>query len=323
MSLSNEYRRQIGWRHWDTVLDALPPMKGQMVFDLGCAVGDQAALLAARGARVIGFDLNEEFIREARSRRLPGAEFRTVDLRSFPVQGITADGLWCSFAAAYLPDLTGILSAWSRNLKPGGWIAVTEIDDLFGHEPLDEATRHRLSAYAAESFASGRYDFRMGRKLKIHLERSGFAVSKTLILEDRELSFDGPALPEVLDAWRARFGRMTLLREFCGPEFAHVEEEFLRCLARADHRSLARVYCWIGAKGLDGGRMADPGRVELLTTGRAGARDHALISKIASTSTAEPVGIWAKPRALRAWWPSPGLPKISCSRSLQPLTTRC
>src|SRR5262249_21771985 len=47
------------------------------------------------------------------------------------------------------------------------------------------------------------------------------------------------------------------------------------------------------------------------------------ISKIASTSTATPVGKEAKPRALRAWKPRSSLPKSWWSRSEAPLTTRC
>ena len=50
MSLSDDYSRQFAWRSWATILDALPPLAGQTVLDLGCAVGDQAAELVARGA---------------------------------------------------------------------------------------------------------------------------------------------------------------------------------------------------------------------------------------------------------------------------------
>ena len=136
MSLSSQYKRQFGWRDWASVLKGLPPLHGQTVIDLGCGVGDLAAELVARGARVIGCDINEEFLREARSRQLSNAEFRMVDMRSLPDLGVMADGLWCSFTAAYFTDLPTALLAWARNLKSGGWIALTEIDDLFGHEPL-------------------------------------------------------------------------------------------------------------------------------------------------------------------------------------------
>ncbi len=248
MSLSSDYKRQFGWRDWPTIFDALPPLQGQIVHDVGCGVGDLAAEFVARGARVVGVDRNEELLREARSRRLPNAEFRMGDLRTLPDLGVAADGLWCSFTAAYFPDLSAALAAWARNVKPGGWVALTEIDDLFGHEPLSIRTKALLSAYAEDALAAGRYDFHMGRKLQAHLDRSGFAVSKVLTLQDQELSFSGPARPEVLDAWRSRFNRMKRLRDFCGPRFEQAQEEFLGCLMRADHSSLAKVYCCIATK---------------------------------------------------------------------------
>jgi SAM-dependent methyltransferase len=247
MSLVDEYKRQFAWRSWPTIFDALPSLLGQTVLDLGCGPGDLSAEFVARGARVIGVDLNEELLAHARSRQLPGAEFRMGDLRMSPDFGIAADGLWCSFTAAYFPDLTTALAAWARNLKPGGWIAVTEVDDLFGHEPLSARTTSLLTSWANAARAAG-YDCLMGRKLRDHLQSSGFTVSKMLRLEDQELSFSGRARPDVLDAWRLRFSRLGLLRDICGPTFDEVREEFLGCLMRADHNSLAKVYCCIAYK---------------------------------------------------------------------------
>src|SRR5262245_19170156 len=235
MSLTNEYKRQFGWRAWPTILDALPLAQGQIVLDLGCGVGDLAAELVNRGSCVIGVDAHEELLLEARSRRLSNAEFRMADLRSLPDLELAADGIWCSFTAAYFPDLPKVLLAWATNLKVGGWIAVTEIDDLFGHEPLSVQTKQLFRDYAENDLAADRYDFFMGRKLPGYLETSRFAVSKVLIVKDQEFSFSGPARPEVLDAWRARFNRMSLLRDFCGKNFEQVQKEFLSCLMRVDH----------------------------------------------------------------------------------------
>jgi ubiquinone/menaquinone biosynthesis C-methylase UbiE len=245
MSLASEYKRQFGWRAWSTIFDVLPSLQGQIVLDLGCGVGDLAAEFVARGARVIGVDVSEELLREARSRQLSNAEFRASDLRALPDLGIAADGLWCSFAAAYFPDLSTVLVAWARHVKAGGWIALTEVDDLFGHEPLDVKTKALFRAYAERALAAGWYDFHMGRKRPAHLERSGFTVSRTVTLADQELSFTGAARPDVLDAWRARFNRLKRLRDFCGPDIDHVREEFLGCLKRVDHTSVAKVYCCI------------------------------------------------------------------------------
>lgn len=241
MSLADEYHRQLAWRDWDTLLARLPLRRRERVLDLGCGVGDQAAELVARGARVLGIDGNADLIAVARARGLAGAEFRHGDLQELAVPEGAFDGLWCSFAAAYFVDLAPRLARWSRTLRPGGWLALTEVDDFFAHEPLEAPVREHLEAYVADALAARRYDFRMGRKLRGHLERAGLAVTAELALADQEFSFDGPARPEVHEAWRERFERMPLLRQQCGGEFEHVRAEFLRCLARPEHRSRARV----------------------------------------------------------------------------------
>lgn len=248
VSQSTQSERRPLRRPWATVFELLPSLRGQLVLDLGCGEGSQAAELVARGARVIGIDLNEEVLQRARSRRLPDAELRLADLRALPDLGVTAQVLWSRFSAAYFPDLPAVLAAWSRHLEPGGRVVLTEIDDLFGHQPLAAGTKAVFDAYARDALAAGRYDFHMGRKLRRHLERSGFTVAEELAIEDPELSFDGPARPEVVEAWQARFDRMTLLRDFCGPDFEEVREELLGCLARPDHRSTATIYCCIATR---------------------------------------------------------------------------
>jgi SAM-dependent methyltransferase len=248
MSLSDDYKRQYAWRSWEEIFDILPSIKGHAVLDLGCAVGDQTAELVARGASVIGIDANEELLGEAQSRHLTNAEFRVANLRDLSESGILVDGLWCSFTAAYFPDLPSVLGSWGTCLRPGGWVSFTEIDDLFGHGPLSARSKSLLDAYAENSLKSGRYDFHMGSRLASHLERAGFTVLSVVTVKDRELAFRGPAQPDVVRAWRTRFERMTLLRDFCGSEFESVRDEFLDCLVGAGHRSDAKVYSCLAVK---------------------------------------------------------------------------
>ncbi|MBI1852564.1 MAG: methyltransferase domain-containing protein [Planctomycetes bacterium] len=244
MSLIDEYKRQFAWRDWPTLIAALPPLRGQTVLDLGCGVGDQAALLVERGARVIGIDANEEILAAARSRSLENAQFLKGDLRAIPDLGVQSDGIWASFATAYFVDLPPTLESWATCLRLGGWIALTEIDDLFGHEPLGTRAKELFDAYARDGLAAKRYDFHMGRKLRGHLERAGFTVTNERTASDKEFAFTGPALPEVVAGWRARFERLSLLRDICGAEFERVRDEFLACLSREDHRSNCKVvYC--------------------------------------------------------------------------------
>jgi SAM-dependent methyltransferase len=240
MNLASEYSRQFGWRDWATVLDVLPSLANQTVLDLGCAVGDQAAVMAERGAHVIGVDSDADLLREAQAKHIPNARFLNTDLR-LPFETEAVDGIWCSFAAAYFPALPSILRLWLQHLRPGGWVAFTEIDDLFGHEPLSTSSRSLLDAYSRQALERGRYDFRMGSKLAAYMKECGLSISKVLTLDDRELSFAGPAASEVLQAWRQRFERMTGLRTFCGEHFDRVQREFLDCLSNSEHRSLGKV----------------------------------------------------------------------------------
>jgi SAM-dependent methyltransferase len=227
------------------VWDLLPSLRGQVWLDLGCGIGDQAAELVARGARVIGVDANEALLQVARSKQIESAEFRLGDITERPDVGVAADGIWSSFASAYLPDLSPVLSSWKRLLKPQGWIALTEIDDLFGHAPLDSETKSLLDGYAMQALAAERYDFHMGRKLRAHLERARYDITSELTLDDAELSFQGPADPDVVDAWRSRFERMKPLKDFCGASFERARDDFLSCLTRTDHRAAAKVCCCI------------------------------------------------------------------------------
>jgi SAM-dependent methyltransferase len=245
MNLASEYQRQWEWRDWASIFAALPPLARRRILDLGCGVGDQAAELVARGARVVGVDMLEELVQTAASRALQNAEFLSGDLRALPSLG-AFDGLWASFAAAYFPDLSVTLTGWMTELAPGGWVALTEVDDLFGHEPLTGPTKALFDAYAREALAAKRYDFHMGRKLRGEMRAAGLVVVEELTVRDQELSFDGPAKREVIEAWGLRLDRMKLLQDMCGTDFGRVRDEFLACLGRHDHRSLAKVHCCIG-----------------------------------------------------------------------------
>lgn len=139
MDLAEQYRRQYDWRAWADAYDALPELAGARVLDLGCAVGDQAAELARRGAQVVGVDGNEQLLALARSQEIEGADFHVGDLRD-PQVGDGFDGIWASFVAAYFPDFGPVLARWSELLRPGGWIALTEVSGLFEHDPMPVRT---------------------------------------------------------------------------------------------------------------------------------------------------------------------------------------
>ena len=181
-------------------------------------------------------------------REIVDGEYTCSIRREFSDSTLRADGIWSSFTAAYFPSFHETLESWLDHLKSGGWLALTEVDDLFGHEPLAARTRELLNSYIADSLEQSRYDFRMGGKLRSVLEPLGLELLQDICVPDKELSFSGRALPEILAAWRARFDRMHLLQEFCGAEFENVRDDFLNCLELDQHESGAMVHCLIAAK---------------------------------------------------------------------------
>ena len=90
----------------------------------------------------------------------------------------------------------------------GGWLALIEVDDLFGHNPVTDRTRQLLNHYVENALEHSWYDFRMGHKLAAELGRAGLEILDEFSVPDAELSFSGPALPEVVEAWRNRLQRM-------------------------------------------------------------------------------------------------------------------
>ncbi len=247
MGLADEYRLQAPWRDWTGAFYALPAVRGQRVLDLGCALGDQAAELVRRGARVLGIDGDEDLLQVARTRGLTNAEFICQDLRDLRLGDDRFDGLWSSFTAAYLVDLPHALHSWKRWLAPGAWIALVEVDDLFAHEPVRDETRRILSAYAEDAVTAGRYDFRMGRRLRPSLEAwVSLSLPNDPYPTTSSRSLAVPC-PRVLEAWRARWERMPILRAFAGIHFERVRDDFLTCLQREDHQALSRVQMCVAA----------------------------------------------------------------------------
>jgi trans-aconitate methyltransferase len=231
MDLLAEYKAQDQWRDWDAMLERLPIVRGQTVLDLGCGPGSVSARLAVRAKNVVGVDHNAEFINAARQRCPKNCAFLRADLRTLDSQVIpSADGLWCSFAAAYFPDFAPVLKRWISRLSPRGWVALVEIDDLWGgHHPLPDDIRSALEEFEERLRTQGGYDFRMGRRL-------------ATVWNDAELAFSGPAPAEILAAWRRRFDRLPVMKTYFGAKrFDQIANAFLESISRPDHRSTAAV----------------------------------------------------------------------------------
>jgi ubiquinone/menaquinone biosynthesis C-methylase UbiE len=246
LALVDEYRKQYAWRDWNRALSQCPITPGQHVLDLGCGPGDISAALFSRGASVTGVDGNPELLLAAKE-HYPQCTFERQDLSALNLGLGVYDGLWCSFTAAYFTDFEAVFSRWAALLKSKAWVCIVDVDDLLGHELLSHKTHSTIHEFYEDALRKKRYDFRAGRKIQGVLENNGFSVT-SLVLEDKELSFNGPADPDVEQAWLDRLSRMGGLKAFLKDDFIPLKEEFMKCISANNHRSLCKVICCTGTK---------------------------------------------------------------------------
>lgn len=244
MSLAEEYEHQNRWRNWSAYIHDIPVKQTDIVLDMGCGTGHVSYLLAQRCSQVIGIDQNPELLEIAKQNnqtdnvRFVNANLDDVCQLDLPL----ADGIWCSFTAAYFTDFNDTLSQWLQCLKPDGWIALVEIDNLFGHQPLSSETEAHFKAHYKRLLDQHVYDFEMGSRLKDYAMNNGLVIILERNMNDAELAFNGPASDAVVAAWENRLNRMTGLQKALGfDQFQLIKAEFVNCLVDKKHECSAAV----------------------------------------------------------------------------------
>lgn len=251
-NLSSQYQDQYNWRDWQTVYKALPDLSQQVILDLGCAIGDQTYALTQRGAKVVGIDNNQNLLDIAIKRQIPNATFIKSNLNTLNSLSLDqVDGIWSSFTIAYFPNLRKLLEDCLYLLRPGGWIAFTEMSGLFDHEPLNLEHKDSIHTYYQYMRENEWYDFQMGENLKNQIKSLPLKIEKHLQIRDDELSFQGPASPDIYSAWEHRLSRMEGLKHFLGDKFQRFNDDFLSCIQSDKHHSSCKVHFYLLKKNLN------------------------------------------------------------------------
>ena len=159
MSIVEIASRQYRWRRWSDVYPYLGDLSGAHIVDLGCGIGDQVRDLSRLGAYVFGVDGNQDAIDHAKSRGIPRTRFVCDGITNIRGCESKSDGVWTSFTAAYFPRFDLLTRSIDMVLKPSGWLAITEVDDLLGHEPLHSRWSALIEKYYARSLEEGIYRF--------------------------------------------------------------------------------------------------------------------------------------------------------------------
>lgn len=107
------------------LLDAFTTSVDGLVCDLGCGPGQVAGYLHERGCEVVGVDLSDAMVEQAR-RLHPGLRFLQADMRQLPLDDGALGGIVAFYSLIHLPpeELPMALRELRRVLRGGGSLLV-------------------------------------------------------------------------------------------------------------------------------------------------------------------------------------------------------
>jgi demethylmenaquinone methyltransferase/2-methoxy-6-polyprenyl-1,4-benzoquinol methylase len=110
------------WRR--ATVDALALPHGARVLDLACGTGDLSRLARRQGYQVVGADLSAGML----AANTTGTPLLEADSGCLPFPEGAFDGVVCGYALRNFTDLALALGETARVLRPGGRLAVLEVD---------------------------------------------------------------------------------------------------------------------------------------------------------------------------------------------------
>jgi SAM-dependent methyltransferase len=110
------------------ILPLLPALRNRCALDLACGTGRWLARLLASGATpAVGVDLSSAMLRVARDKMELSGKVVQADCLRLPFPPSTFDFLICSFALGHMHDLRSAAAEFSRVMKPGSDLFVTDV----------------------------------------------------------------------------------------------------------------------------------------------------------------------------------------------------
>jgi ubiquinone/menaquinone biosynthesis C-methylase UbiE len=159
---------------------------GREVLDAGCGVGWGTALLAAAGpARLVGMDISEDALAEARKRtRGLDVELRRGDLLKLPFDERSFDLVTCFEAIEHVVDPDVALDELRRVLRPDGVLLIST--------PRRQPSL-RENVHHVREYAPGEFERALGERFaNVRTHRQQTCLASTL-LDDEALAIDDGA----------------------------------------------------------------------------------------------------------------------------------
>lgn len=160
------------------LVDWLDPKEGERVLDLGCGTGDHAAVIDARGARVVGLDASPDMIARAR-RDHPAIDFVVGDGEALTFDR-AFDAVFSNAALHWMTRADDVARGIARALVPGGRL-VLEMPEAENIARVVEAFDRALVEVVGTHFDRGRWYFPSLGEHAARLERVGLRVTSAYV----------------------------------------------------------------------------------------------------------------------------------------------
>ena len=137
----NRFKNPNMWALLNKVDETLGVARGKNVFDVGCGTGIKSILIAIKGAKVRGFDVDPKAIENCRKNLNKNKTPVDVDFQLTDAQNKLSgeydgrvDFIFCNQVIEHIQDYQKTIDAMARALKPGGKILITT-PNKFTHKP--------------------------------------------------------------------------------------------------------------------------------------------------------------------------------------------
>lgn len=155
---------------------------GMHALDVGCASGAATLEMArlADPATVVGLDGSAARLQEAMdlacSVGIRNVCFQRGNAMDLPFDSATFDFVWSRFLMEYLPDPLAAIREMRRTAKPGGLVAVADLDgNCLFHYPIEPNLEQGIEKVMRLPALKG-FDPFVGRKLYHFFRRAGFST---------------------------------------------------------------------------------------------------------------------------------------------------
>ena len=153
-----------------SLIEALGPLEGKHVLDVGCGPGDdtrELAALAGPSGRVVGVDVSEAMLAEARRRGGP-VEFVRDDIYGLSFADGTFDRVRVKLVRQHLLDVDKADDELVRVLRPGGRLAVFDLDlETLALDHPDQAATRAFQRYWVDHHKQGWCGRQLRRRFKL------------------------------------------------------------------------------------------------------------------------------------------------------------